>query len=127
VAQTLGNTSPNNSNKKVTVPTLIKKMGQKVRWYPLIQLSMSMLDIKMMPILTKLLLISMEANNVFGWSSRVTIRLYAGCFLVRSRLMSLKVSEKNAISDPASKNDSIKRMTTKNMSTVIAAGAIAKR
>jgi hypothetical protein len=39
----------------------------------------------------------------------------------------LKVREKKAISDPASKKDSIKSSTTKKMSTVAAAGVIAKK
>jgi hypothetical protein len=40
--------------------------------------------------------------------------------------MSLNVREKKAISEPASKKDNIKRITTRNMSTVVAAGVIAR-
>ena len=70
---------------------------------------------------------SIEASNIFGWSSKLTMRRYAGCFFVLSILISLKVREKKAISDPASKKDSIKSSTTKKMSTVAAAGVIAKK
>jgi hypothetical protein len=42
-------------------------------------------------------------------------------------LISLKVRENNAISDPASRKDSIKRMIIKNISIVVAAGVIARR
>jgi hypothetical protein len=41
--------------------------------------------------------------------------------------MSLNVREKKAISDPASKKDNIKSSTTKKISTVAAAGVIAKK
>jgi hypothetical protein len=37
------------------------------------------------------------------------------------------VREKKAISDPASKKDNMKRIMTKNISIVVAAGVIAKR
>ena len=77
------------SNKKVTVPTLSKKTGQKVRCNPVIQLSIKIFEIKMMPILTKLFAISMEPNNILGWSSKETIRLKAGCCFVLSILISL--------------------------------------
>ena len=80
-----------------------------------------------MPIFTKLLLISMDANKVFGCSSKLTIRRYAGCFFVRNMFMSLKVREKKAISAPASKKDKIKRIITINISTVVAAGVIIAR
>lgn len=69
---------------------------------------------------------SMEANKILGWSNKLTIRLYAGRFFVRSILISLNVREKKAISDPASKKDNMKRMTTKKISMVVAAGVIAK-
>ena len=127
VAQTFGNTSPNKSNKSVTKNTLIKKTGQKVKCNPVIHPSIKILEIKMMPMFTKLLLISIDANKVFGCSSKLTIRRYAGCFFVRNIFMSLNVREKKAISDPANKKDNIKRITTINISTVVAAGVIAKR
>lgn len=81
----------------------------------------------MIPIFTKLLVMSIEASNVFGWSSKLTMRRYAGCFLVLSILISLNVREKKAISEPASKKDNIKSSTTKKISTVAAAGVIAKK
>ena len=81
----------------------------------------------MIPIFTKLLPISIAASKVFGSSNKLTIRRYAGCFFVRSIFISLYVSEKKAISDPASKKDSMKSITTKNISTVVAAGVIARK
>ena len=41
--------------------------------------------------------------------------------------MSLKVSEKKAISDPASKKDRIKSMKTKKINMLVAAGVIANK
>ena len=102
-------------------------MGQKVRFNPAIQLSIKILDIKTIPMFTKLLLISMDASKVFGCSSKLTIRRYAGCFFVRSIFMSLNVREKKAISEPASKKDKMKRIITINISTVVAAGVIIAR
>ena len=46
---------------------------------------------------------------------------------MRNIFMSLKVREKKAISEPASKKDNMKSITTINISTVVAAGVIAKR
>jgi hypothetical protein len=55
------------------------------------------------------------------------MRRYDGCFFVRSILISLWVREKKAISDPASRKDNIKSRTTRKISTVAAAGVIAKK
>ena len=102
-------------------------MGQKVRLNPAIQLSIKILEINMIPIFTKLLLMSMDASKIFGCSSKLTMRRYAGCFFVRNIFISLNVREKKAISDPANKKDKIKRITTINISTVVAAGVIVAR
>ena len=76
----------------------------------------------MMPMFTKLFAINMEASNVLGVSSRLTILLYEGCCLVLSILISFRVNEKKATSDPASKNDIKKSIMTTKKSIVIAAG-----
>ena len=81
----------------------------------------------MMPMFTKLLVMSMAASNVFGCSSKVTMRRSAGCCFVLSTLMSLEVSEKKATSLPATRNEMISRMNMMNMRMVVAAGVIAKR
>ena len=75
-----------------------------------------------MPIFTKLFVISIEASNVLGLSSRVTILLKEGCCLVLSKLISFIVSEKKAISEPATKKEMKKRITTVKRSMVVAAG-----
>ena len=102
-------------------------MGQKVKCNPPIQPSIKILEIKIIPMFTKLLLMSIDASKVFGCSSKLTMRRYAGCFFVRSMFISLNVREKKAISEPASKKDRMKSITTINISTVVAAGVIAKR
>lgn len=79
-----------------------------------------------MPMFTKLLAISMEASRVLGASSKVTILLKEGCCLVLSILISLSVSEKKAISEPATKKEIKKRIITVKRSMVVAAGVIAR-
>lgn len=101
-------------------------MGQKDKCKLAIQLSIKILEIKMIPIFTKLLLINIDASKVLGWSNKLIIRRYAGCFFVLSILISLNVREKKAISDPANRKDKIKSMNTKKISTLAAAGVIAK-
>jgi hypothetical protein len=84
------------------------------------------LEISMMPMFTKQLAISMEASKVLGVSSKFTMRLYDGCCLVLSILMSLSVREKKATSDPANKNESRKRIKSIKTKTVVAAGVKAR-
>ena len=79
----------------------------------------------MMPMFTKLLAINIDASNVFGCSSKSTIRLKAGCCLVLSILMSLYVSEKKATSEPAIKNETVNNKIAKKIRTAVAAGVIA--
>lgn len=61
-----------------------------------------------MPIFTKQLAISSEAISVFGFSSKVTILLYEGCWRVFSILMSFRVNEKKDISEPEKRKDKAK-------------------
>ena len=68
-----------------------------------------------MDILIKLLAIKSEANNILGCSMRSIILLYAGCCFDFKTLMSLKVKEKKATSEPASTKD--KNNSTTNIST----------
>ena len=80
---------------------------------------------RMIPILMKLLAISMEANKILGCSSRVTILLKEGCFFVLSTWMSLLLSEKNATSLPAIKKESTNNTNSANRSMVVAAELMA--
>jgi hypothetical protein len=80
---------------------------------------------RMMPILMKLLAISMEANRIFGCSSRFTILLKEGCFFVLSTLMSLLLSEKKATSLPAIKKESTNNTSNAKRSMVVAAELMA--
>ena len=57
----------------------------------------------------------------------VTIRLNDGCCLVLSTLISFCVSEKKAISLPATKKESINKITAVNISTPVTAGTIASK
>jgi hypothetical protein len=66
----------------------------------------------------------MDANSVLGCSSNSTIRLKAGCCFVLSIFISLYVSEKKATSEPAIKNEMIKSITARKISTAVAAGGI---
>ena len=81
----------------------------------------------MMPIFTKLFVISMAANNVLGCSSKVTMRLNEGCWRVFKTLISFEVSEKKATSLPATRNETINKINMMKMSMVVAAGVIANR
>src|SRR6202166_4111761 len=64
----------------------------------------------MIPMLTKLLAITKEADKVLGSSSRLTILFHGlSCFVLRI-LMSFPVNEKNAILDP----ETIKDITSRN-------------
>ena len=93
----------------------------------LIQLSSNTFEMRMMPIFTKLFVISIEASNVFGDSSSVTMRRYDGCFFVLSRLISLYVSEKNATSEPATRKDIRKSVATITIRMMVAVGVMAKK
>lgn len=83
--------------------------------------SSSKLEIIMIPMFTKLLAINIEANNVLGCSSKLTILLKEGCFLVFKILTSLELSEKNATSLPESKKDNRKSTKTATIKIVVAA------
>ena len=80
-----------------------------------------------MPMLTKLFVISMDASNVFGCSSNVTILLNEGCFLVFKTLISFWASEKKATSPPATKKERINKITAINMNMPVMAGTIARK
>ena len=102
-------------------------MIQKSKLKPVSQLSIRIFEIKMMPIFTKLFVMSIAASNVFGCSSNVTIRLKEGCCLVFKTLISFNVKEKNATSLPATRKEMIKRMKMIKIRMVVAAGVIAKK
>ena len=70
--------------------------------------------------LTKLLVISIDASRVLGVSSKVTILLYEGCRFVLRIFISLYVSEKNATSEPATKNEIIKSRKRAKIRIVVA-------
>lgn len=86
-----------------------------------------MFEIRMMPMFTKLLAISMEPNRILGSSRSATIRLNAGCCLVRSIFISLYVSEKNATSDPEIKKEMVNSKIAIKIRTAEAAGVIKSR
>lgn len=90
------------------------------------QPSTRMLEISMMPILTKLFAMSMEASNVLGDSISSTILLSEGFFFLRSMLRSLLEREKNATSLPAMIKDKAKSISSVKMKMVDAAGEINK-
>ena len=69
----------------------------------------------------------MDANNVFGCSSKVTMRLKDGCFLVFKTLISFWASEKKATSPPATKKERINKMMAIKMSMPVMAGTIARK
>ena len=127
VAHTFGSTSANNTIIEVTDITLMRKTIQKSKWKPVSQLSIKILDISMIPIFTKLLVISIAASNVLGCSSKVTIRLKEGCCLVFNIFISFEVSEKKATSLPATRKEIIKRTNIMKISMVVAAGVICKK
>ena len=127
VAHTFGNTSPKSNNKNVTAPTLMRNSAQKLRWKLPIQSSSKILEIRMMPMFTKLLVISIAASKVFGCSSKLTMRRYEGCCFVLRTLISFKVSEKKATSEPAIRKDKLKSITTRKRSTPVAAGVITRK
>ena len=81
----------------------------------------------MIPMFTKLLVISKQANSVLGCSSRLTMRRYAGCCFVLSMLMSLSVREKKATSEPANRKATTKRKNIITISTALAARVIANK
>ena len=112
---------------EVTEITFMRKTSQKSSKRPSSQLSMRILDINMIPIFTKLFVMSMAASKVFGCSSKVTIRLKDGCCFVFKTLMSFDVSEKKATSLPATRNEMISSITIIKMSMVVAAGVIANK
>ena len=85
------------------------------------------LEIKMMPMFTKLLAISIDASNVFGCSNRLTILLNEGCFLVFKILTSFGLREKKATSLPESKNDNKKSTKTATIKIVVAAEETIKK
>lgn len=89
--------------------------------------SSNKLEIKMMPMFTKLLAISIEASKVFGCSSKLTILLKEGCFLVFKILTSFGLSEKKATSLPESKKDKRKRTKTVTIKIVVAAEETIKK
>ena len=126
VAQTFGSTSPNNTRKKVTTTTLMRNSKMPCNPSVVTHVFIKVFDISTIPIFTKQLAISIEASSVLGVSSRVTIRLKEGCCLVLSILISLSVSEKNAIWEPATKKEIKKRIMTVKKRMVVAAGVIAK-
>ena len=64
----------------------------------------------MIPILTRLLAITREADKVLGSSSRLTILFQGLSCLVLRILISFPVKEKNAILDP----ETIKDITSRN-------------
>lgn len=91
------------------------------------QVSISIFEIRTMPMFTKQLAISIDAINVFGASSRFTILLKDGCCLVFRRFISFNVREKKAISEPDTRNDIKNKIITVNRSMVVAAGEIARK
>lgn len=89
--------------------------------------SSNKLEIKMMPMFTKLLAIIIDANKVFGCSSRLTILLNEGCFLVFKILTSFGLREKKATSLPESKKDNKKSTKTATIKIVVAAEETIKK
>ena len=84
------------------------------------------MEIKMIPMFTKLLTISSEAIKALGFFSNVTILLYEGCWRVLSILISFNVNEKNAISDPEKRKDKTKSTNNiKKSMVVVDAGVMA--
>ena len=81
---------------------------------------------RMMPILTRLFVISMEASSVFGCSSNVTILLNEGCCRVLSTFISFWPKEKKATSPPATRKESTNKTITVKISTPVMAGIIAR-
>ena len=106
--------------------TLMRNCGQKVMEAGK-KVSNKILETRMMPMFTKLLVISIPASNVLGCSSRCTILLKEGCLLVFKTLMSLLEREKKATSLPATKKEIIKRMMAIKNKTVVAPGVMAKK
>jgi hypothetical protein len=96
---------------------IIKFISKESDKYSLKIPSSSKLEIKMIPMFTKLFAINIDASNVFGCSSRLTILLKEGCFLVFKILTSLGLREKKATSLPESKKDNKK--STNNVTTKI--------
>lgn len=81
----------------------------------------------MIPIFTKLLVISMAASKVLGLSSKLTIRLKEGCCRVFKILISLEVSEKKATSLPATRKEIINSINIMKTSMTLAAGVNARK
>ena len=79
----------------------------------------------MMPMFTKTFVIVNVTDKIFGCSSRDTILLKEGCFLVFNILISFEESEKKATSLPARKKESSNNKITLNKRIVVAPGVIA--
>ncbi len=107
--------------------TFIKNSTQYTGFLKGIISSITKFEMIIMAILIKLFAISKEASNVLGCSSRSTIRLYPGCCLVLSILISLKLKEKKATSAPDTKKESTRKIISKNTRTVVAWTLIAAR
>ena len=120
----MGSTSPNSTIKNVTVNTLTRKPTHVTRLKLSSRLFIRMFEMRMMPIVTKLLAMSIEPSRIFGSSSKATILLKAGCCFVRNILISLYVREKNATSEPEIRKEIVKSNTAIKMSTAEAAGVM---
>lgn len=102
---------------KLTIITLIRSSKNQKFCFSKTNWSMRKLERIMIAIFTNMFAISSEPSKIFGSSSNVAMRFQDISCLVFSMLMSLYVSEKKAICEPETINETIskKRMIIARM------------